>query len=350
MTVSAFDHPFLSGLVGDEELTNLLGCDSEMAAMVAFESALAQAEAEQGIIPADAAATIGNALAGFKPDMMVLRHGTARDGVVVPELVRQMREVIGEPHAQHLHFGATSQDVIDTGLNLRLKSILPALDGQIAAIVERLDGLAARFGNRALMGRTRMQPAIAITVGDRISSWREPLIRHRARLADIQVVLLVVQFGGAAGTLDKLGDKAAPVRRSLAGRLALGDAPQWHSQRDRIADLANFLSLVSGSLGKLGQDVALLAQAGEEIVLKGGGGSSAVPGKQNPVGAEVLVSLARFNAVQLSGIHQGLVHEQERSGSSWTLEWLILPQMIMAVGAATRIAAELTANIEGLGT
>ena len=109
-----------------------------------------------------------------------------------------------------------------------------------------------------------------------------------------------MQFGGAAGTLDKLGDKGAAVRAALARRLGLGDAPQWHSQRDRIAELAGWLSLVTGSLGKFGQDIALMAQAGDEIALSGGGGSSAMPHKQNPVGAEVLVTLARFNAVQLS--------------------------------------------------
>ena len=158
-------------------------------------------------------------------------------------------------------------------------------------------------------------------------------MRHLERLDALRRSLLVVQFGGAAGTLEKLGDKGPAVRAALADRLGLADAPQWHSQRDRIAELAGWLSLVTGSLGKFGQDVALMAQAGDEIELAGGGGSSAMPHKQNPVDAEVLVTLARFNAAQLSGMHQALVHEQERSGAAWTLEWLILPQMVMATAA-----------------
>jgi 3-carboxy-cis,cis-muconate cycloisomerase len=349
MAVSAFDDPFLSGLVGDKEIAALLGIDAEIAAMLSFEIALAKVEAEHGLIPAEAAKAIRERLAGFNPDIAGLREGVGRDGVVVPEFVRQLRLAAGEPHARHIHFGATSQDVIDTAKIRNLTLILANFDQRLAKIDVLFAELDNRFGAKLLMGRTRMQPAIPITVGDRIESWRAPLLRHRSRLRALQPKLLVVQLGGAAGTLDKLGDKAGNVRKSLARELGLGDAPQWHSQRDRIAELANWLSLITGSLGKFGQDVTLMAQAGDEIALSGGGGSSAMPHKQNPVRAELLVTLARFNAVQLSGIHQALVHEQERSGSAWTLEWLILPQMLMATGAATRVAAELIGSTEKIG-
>ena len=161
--------------------------------------------------------------------------------------------------------------------------------------------------------------------------------------------LLVVQFGGPAGTLEKLGDKAAAIRARLARQLGLTDAPQWHSQRDNLADFANWLSLVTGSLGKFGQDIALTALQGGEIELSGGGGSSAMPHKQNPVAAEVLVALAQFNATQLAGMHHALVHEQERSGATWTLEWLLLPPMVVAMAAALRLASRLVGQIESLG-
>ncbi|RUU26526.1 3-carboxy-cis,cis-muconate cycloisomerase, partial [Mesorhizobium sp. M6A.T.Ca.TU.002.02.2.1] len=141
----------------------------------------------------------------------------------------------------------------------------------------------------------------------------------------------------------------AAVRAAVAERLSLGDAPQWHSQRDRIAELANWLSLVTGGLGKFGQDIALMAQAGDELQLAGGGSSSAMAHKRNPIDAEMLVTLARYNAVQLSGTHHALVHEQERSGAAWTLEWLILPQMLMAAGASTCVADRLLSNITAIG-
>lgn len=349
MAVSAFEHPFLSGLAGDDETAAMLGADAEIKAMLAFEIALAKAEAEHGLISAEAAREIGERLAAFSPDIERLRQGTARDGVVAPEFVRQLRAAVGEPHAGHLHFGATSQDVIDTAKIRQLAPILAIFDRRLAKIGALFEDLERRFGGNSLMGRTRMQTAIPITAGDRIAGWRAPLERHRLRLDALRPSLLVVQFGGAVGILEKLNDKAPVVRKALARELGLGDAPQWHSQRDRIAELANWLSLVTGSLGKFGQDVALMAQGGDEIKLSGGGSSSAMPHKQNPVAAELLVTLARYNAVQLSGIHQALIHEQERSGSAWTLEWLVLPQMVMTTGAATRTATGLLGNIESIG-
>ena len=349
MTVSPFDHPLLSALLGDEEASRHFSVEAEIEAMLAFERALAEVEAENGIITKVAAAAIVAGLGTFRPDTALLRAGVARDGVIVPELVRQIRAAVGEPHGASVHVGATSQDVIDTGLMLRLKSVVEHLGLLLTETVMRLASIEERFGGRALMAMTRMQPAIPITVADRIAAWRAPLQRHQSRLAEQSRRLLVVQFGGAAGTLEKLGDKAPAVRAALAFRLSLGNAPQWQSQRDALADFAGWLSLVTGSLGKFGQDIALMAQGATDIALSGGGGSSAMPHKQNPVKAEALAALARFNATQLSGMHQALVHEQERSGAAWTLEWLLLPQMVVATAASLRLAAELAGQIESLG-
>jgi 3-carboxy-cis,cis-muconate cycloisomerase len=349
MTVSPFDHPLLSALLGDEEASRYFSVEAEIEAMLEFERALAEAEAESEIIARDAAAAIVTALASFRPDTALLRAGVAKDGVVVPELVRQIRAAVGEPHGDRVHFGATSQDVIDTGLVLRLKSVVEHLGLLLTETLIRFASLEERFGGSALTGMTRMQPAIPIKVGDRVTAWRTPLERHQERLLEQSTRLLVVQFGGAAGTLEKLDDKGPAVRAALAAKLGLADAPQWQSQRDALADFAGWLSLLTGSLGKFGQDIALMAQGGTEIVLSGGGGSSAMPHKQNPVKAEALVALARFNATQLSGMHQALVHEQERSGAAWMLEWLLLPQMVVATAASLRLAAELAGQVESLG-
>ena len=346
--IAAFDHPFLSGLLGDEEMSALLGADAEIAAMLRFERSLAEVEGAFGIVPLATANVIGNALKHFKPDMVALKRGVVRDGVVVPALVEQIRRLVGDPHAQYVHFGATSQDVIDTALILRVRSCLDLLKKRLNGLVTALDDIEVRFGDRTIIGRTRMQPAMPITVADRIESWRAPLSRHLTRLAALRKTILVVQFGGAAGTLDALDAAGSNVRAALATSLGLGDARQWQSQRDRIADLANWLSLVTGSLGKLGQDIALMAQEGD-IGLAGGGRSSAMPHKQNPIDAELLVAMARFSGTLLSGIHQALIHEQERSGAAWTLEWLILPQMLMAAGASTAATARLLGNIRSIG-
>ncbi len=344
----------MSGLVGDDETGQLFSVDAEIDAMLAFETGLAKAEASCGIIPAEAAERISAALNAFEPNMAALKAGAGRDGVVVPEFVGQLRDTVslqasGAEAAKYVHFGATSQDVIDTALMIRLKQASILFIERLTTLEKSFQDIEQVFGTRALMGHTRMQAAIPITVSDRIRAWKEPLNRHRQRLDTFSETGFAVQFGGAAGSLEKFGDKAAEVRKALAWELFLTDAPQWQSQRDRLAEFAGILTLISGSLGKFGQDVALLALMGGEMELAGGGGSSAMAHKQNPVAAEVLVSLARFNAVQLSGMQQSMVHEQERSGAAWTLEWLILPSMVMTTGAALRLAAELAGNVRSLG-
>src|SRR6185437_4585599 len=157
MSFSPFDHPVLSGLLGDDETARHFSAAAEIEAMLAFERALA-----------DAAAAIVAALETFKPDMAGLKAGVGQDGVVVPELVRQIRAAVDAPHDKAVHFGATSQDVIDTGLILRLKPAIAHLDTTLGEVIARLAGLEASFGSRLLMGRTRMQAAIPITVADRV--------------------------------------------------------------------------------------------------------------------------------------------------------------------------------------
>lgn len=349
MSVTAFAHPYLSGLFGDDEISKLLGAEADIRAMLSFEQALAKAQASLDIIPQDAAAAIASTAQSFRPDIDALKAGVATDGVVVANLVKQLRAALPPQAASYLHVGATSQDVIDTSLMLRLKAIVPVYIKRLSSLVDALGLLHQRFGARQLMGYTRMQAAIPITVSDRVQSWQAPLGRSLDRLTALNAAGFPLQFGGAAGSLDKFGTQGPELRSALASELDLVDWPQWQSQRDFMAEFASLLSLITGSLGKFGQDVALMAELGGEIAMSGGGGSSAMAHKQNPVGAEVLVTLARFNAVQLSGMHHSLVHEQERSGAAWSLEWLILPQMLIATGAALRLGLNLAGSITSLG-
>ncbi|MGN7292879.1 3-carboxy-cis,cis-muconate cycloisomerase [Rhizobium sp. SAFR-030] len=348
MSISAFEHPYLSGLVGDEETGAMFSASADIGAMLAFERALALAEGEAGVIPSAAAGLIADLCGVFEPDVVALRAGVARDGVVVPQLIKQLKAAAGSDAAQFVHLGATSQDVIDTSLMLRLKGVLTIFSIRLERLSEQFAQLEKNFGARPMMAHTRMQAALPISVANRLRSWSAPLERHRTRLRH-QISALPIQFGGAAGNLDQLGPRASEVRRRLADHLGLADQVQWQSQRDGVVDVADTLSLISGSLGKFGQDIALLAQMGEEIRLAGGGGSSAMAHKQNPVAAEALVTLARHNAVLVSGMHQSIVHEQERSGAAWTLEWLLLPQMAIATGASLRLASELVVKIQSLG-
>ncbi len=342
MTFSAFDHPILGALVGDAEAAKCFSFEADLAAMLAFESALAGAQAALGLIPAEAARRIAETCSDFAPDAGRLAAGVARDGVVVPALVAMLRVAVGEPHAAFVHRGATSQDVMDSSLTIRLKPVCALMESRLAALIETLRRLAARDGKVPLMARTRMQRALPITAADKLRAWRKPLERSLVRLAELKPRLLVVQFGGPVGARGDLDGKGEAVAAELARRLDLRAAPCWHVERDNLAEFAAWLGLVAGSLGKLGQDVALMAQNEVgEVRLAGGGGSSAMAHKSNPVAAEILVALARFSAGQLGTHFQALVHENERSGAAWTLEWLTLPPMVAAAAAALRHAATI---------
>jgi 3-carboxy-cis,cis-muconate cycloisomerase len=334
--------PLLRALVGDAEVEALFSDEADLAAMLRTEAALAAAQAEAGLIEAAAATRIAAVCDSFVPDLAGLARGLARDGVVVPALIEQLRAAVGESHAAAVHKGTTSQDIIDTSLVLRLKQATGILEPRIDSLLAALAALRDRDGAKALTAHTRMQAALPFTAGDKIDTWAGPLSRHKARLAEIKPRLLVLQLGGPVGTGSGFSDRGAAVAGAVAKHLGLGDARAWHSQRDAIAEFGAWLSLLSGALGKIGQDVALMAQTEVTAVrLAASGTSSAMAHKRNPIAAEVLVMLARFNAGLLGTLHQSLVHENERSGAAWTLEWMVLPQMAAATGAGTRTALGL---------
>ncbi|HEY4201983.1 MAG TPA: 3-carboxy-cis,cis-muconate cycloisomerase [Devosiaceae bacterium] len=336
----------LQALLGDAEIEALFTDAADLAAILRFEAALAGAEADAGLITEADAAAIAAGIARFEPDWDALADGMATDGVVIPGLVKQLRAVVGEPHGVAVHKGATSQDAVDTSLVLRLAPAIGILIERLTALEGAFAALAETFGNQPLMAHTRMQVALPVTVADKLATWSEPLARHRASLSAIRRRLLVIQLGGPVGNRGSFDGKGDAVARYLASRLDLGLAPSWHSQRDPLVEFGSLLSLLSGSLGKFGADVALLAQNEvASIKLAGGGGSSAMAHKSNPVNAEVLVSLARHSAGITGTLHQALVHENERSGAAWTLEWLTLPQLVLNAGASLRLAAKLAGQI-----
>jgi len=348
--MSHWSTPWLEALLGDAELEALFSEEAELAALLRFESALAQAESIHGLVPEAAAARIVEVCTSFKADSTELSKAMAIDGVVVPELVRQLRAAVGADAAPFLHLGATSQDVIDTGLVLRLCTVFRVFENRLQHIVEALDALLVRFGTNTLMARTRMQSARPVRVADRLAIWRDPLVVLREEFREQRPRLLRVQLGGPVGTRDGL-EQGDSVANTLAEILGLYPAtPCWHTTRHSIVNFADTLSHLTGAFGKLGQDIALMAQTGIETVsLKGTGSSSAMEHKRNPVKAEVLVSLARYNAVQVSAMHQALLHEQERSGAAWTLEWLVLPAMVQVTGSSSLLTRELLDSIEWIG-
>ena len=349
MTASAFDHPWLGGLLGDAEAAALWQAERQMAHMLAFERAFTDALQAMGRVTPAAAAAARARIDAFAPDMARLRAATARDGVVVPDLVAQLREGLADGAA--IHAGATSQDVIDTALALTLAGVAELCAARLARVRAAIARLQAAFGANRIIGRTRMQAAHPIAAGVRLAAWDRPLAALEAALPAARAGVAQLQLGGAAGDRAALGADAEAVATHVAAALGLAaPAGVWHTDRHGIVALGDWLSHVTGALGKIGADLCLMAQQDvDEVRLSGSGGSSAMPHKANPVQAELLVTLARFNAAQLGGLHQALIHEQERSGAAWMLEWMLLPPMTVAAARALSVAEATLDGVEGMG-
>ncbi|MBC08194.1 3-carboxy-cis,cis-muconate cycloisomerase [Thalassospira sp.] len=348
MSVSPFDSALLGNLFSDPEIAALFEDRAQISSMLLFESALAAAEARAGLIPKESATRIAEVCRDFTPDPATLAAGTASAGVPVPALVKALKAEIGGEDARYVHFGATSQDVVDTALVLQLRDAIAIIRRRIRKLAKALSAHADAHRKTVMIGRTRSQQAVPTTFGLKAAGWLAPLVRIDRRIESLASDLLRVSFGGAAGTLASIGDKAPEVESNLAEELdlPLADMP-WHAQRDGLVDFASQLTSLTGALGKMGQDLVLLAQSEIAEVQPGkGGGSSTMPHKSNPVQAEMLVTLARFNAGQLGTFAQSQLHDHERCGASWLLEWLTLPQIMMATGTALAQAVEMAPDLK----
>jgi 3-carboxy-cis,cis-muconate cycloisomerase len=337
-------------LFRDEAITAVFADAQFLHNMLHVEASLAQVQAQLGIIPADAATKIAEAVARFEIDWAQLQTDTDKAGVPVIGLVKQLRQQVGGEAASFVHWGATTQDVMDTAVILQIRAALDYMQPSLHQLSQQLAQLADRHRHTLMAGRTHSQQALPITFGLKVAGWLAPLLRHWQRLEELKPRLLVLQFGGAAGTLASLGQMGTAVQQALAAELNLALLPlPWHTQRDNLAEIANWLSLVTGSLGKMGQDIILLAQTeiGElrETADVTRGGSSTMPQKSNPIISETLIAAARANANLLATMHQALIQEQERATHGWQLEWLTLPQMFGHTAVALQKALFLSQNL-----
>lgn len=349
MAVTPFDSRIWRDLYGDAEVSALFTDSAEIRAMLLFEGALARAQGRFGMIPETAAAAIGRASETVMLDPAALAEGATRSGISAPALVEAFREAMGAPeHAAYVHFGSTSQDVIDTGLVLRLRRALDIIDVRLATLTDLLGDLAKREAETVMSARTWSQIATPTTLGAKIAVWRSGLSRSRTRIAELRPRSIRLSCAGAVGTLAAMGERGPEVARELAKDLDLAhDETPWHAARDGIAELGGALTLVTGALGKFGADLtALTASEVREVRAGAGGSSSTMPHKANPVGPEALVALARANAGIVGRLYEAQIHGQERQGAAWALEWLTLPQIVVATAAALRHAAALAETLE----
>ncbi|OYU18612.1 MAG: 3-carboxy-cis,cis-muconate cycloisomerase [Rhodobacteraceae bacterium PARR1] len=348
MPASPADSALYRGLFSDEETAALFTDSAEIRAMLLVEGVLARVQGELGVIPADAAAFIDRASREVVIDPAAMALETATNGVPVPALVTAFRKAMEAPdHARYLHWGATSQDIMETGQALRLRRVMGLWDGRLQALAQALGRMAAAHADLPMAARTYGQAATPTSFGAVVASWGHPVLRHRARLAAVRDDLAVVSLGGAAGTLSAMGPEGPATRAALAAALGLTDpGHSWHAERDSIGAFAAWMAGVVASLGKMGEDLILLVQSGHgEVVISGAGSSSTMPQKQNPVGPSVLVALAR-QVIALEGAMQGAgLHRQQRDGAAWFVEWLTLPQMCILTGRALALALDLAQRI-----
>lgn len=333
--------------------------------MLDFEAALARAEAQVGVIPATAVqAIVSRCDAGLLDVAQLATAATASGNLAIP-LVKQLTRLVAQIDAEaakFVHWGATSQDAIDTGLVLQLRDGLDVLEAELGKLAASLAVLTAAQRHTPMVGRTWMQHALPVSFGLKAAGWLDTVLRHQDRLAELQARAMVLQFGGAAGTLASLGEQGLLVAQALADDLLLDlPATPWHAQRDRIAEVGTVLGLIVGTLGKIACDISLLMQTevGEvaEPVAEGRGGSSTMPHKRNPVGcAAVLTAAVRVPAL-VSTLLSAMVQEHERALGGWQAEWETLPeimrlcagaleQMQQIISGLTVDEARMRANLE----
>ena len=341
---------FLNKLLGDEEIATLLGSEKDIEAMVRFELALLRALNANGLVSKTSFEAISQHLSLFRLDDHSLIEATRRDGAVVPDLVRQMRSLLPEDLRRFLHFGVSSQDVIDTAFAVKMVPIFRILEDRLAAILSDLDNLVGRFGSNQL-SKKGLNSVQSIVI-DRLLAWRAPLERAFEKLYIEEQATLIVAMEGCSSASEKLTSQYENIRFMIADELGLS-VPDYlpHSQRDRVVNLAHWLSLVTGALCNIGHDInrSILQ---DDTVLKLESDDYAGPEKSHSptVLVDVLATLASFNAMNMAGLHQSYAHSNDRSEAGWRMEWMILPKMLEAAGAALLHTSTLLQSIDRFGS
>jgi 3-carboxy-cis,cis-muconate cycloisomerase len=335
-------------------LENILSDDACVNAMLQFEAALAIAEARTGVIPEAAAQKIAECSRTAKFDLSALGKEAARAGNIAIPLVKALTEAVAQQEkdaARFVHWGATSQDAIDTGLVLQLREALKLVELDLISLGATLAKLAGAHRKTVMVARTWMQQALPTTFGFAVACWLDAVLRQRRRLIEIRPRVLSLQFGGAVGTLAALHGDGPEVARALAAELQLTlPLVPWHAQRDRIAEAAAFFGLLAGTLGKIARDIALQSQTevGElfEPADQGRGGSSTMPHKRNPVTCSVVLAAAMRVPGLVSTILAAMPQEQQRGLGGWHAEWETLPQITRLSAGALHHLTEMLPQLE----
>ena len=348
MAASVFDSPLYARLFDTAEAGRLFSDTAAVRAMLLVEGALAKVQGAQGIIPEVSAAAIHRAAMEVQFDPGALAAATRENGVSVPGLVTAFREAMNAPeHAQYIHWGATSQDIIDTGLILRLRQALALAETDLKAILAALGRNAEEHARLPMPARTYGQHATPTSWGAVLAQFGTPLLDALDTLPDLREGALFVSLSGAAGTASALGPKSAETRRELAKALGLQDPGRsWHTDRGPILRIADWQGRIVAALAHMGQTlIGLTASEAGDVALGGSGASSTMPQKQNPVRPSVLVALSHQFTGLRATLQAAAVHQHQRDGAAWFTEWMVVPQLTLSLAAGLQHARALA---EGL--
>ncbi len=316
-------------------------------AMLDFEAALAQSEADAGLVPAEAAAEIAGACRGTSFDAAAIGRQSVASGNPAAPLVRAITDAVSADAQQYVHLGATSQDVIDTAFSLMARNALDVILADLSTVAAACAALAATHRRSLMTSRTLLQPATPTSFGFKAAGWLVSVDAARALLTRVRFERLAVQLGGAAGTLASLEGAGVAVAHRLAGHLGLAEPVlPWHTDRTRVAELAAALGVAVGVAGKVARDVVLLAQA--EVAEAGEsehGTSSTLPQKRNPVRAVLILAAAERAPGMVSTVLHCMVQEHERAAGAWHAEWETMRELLRVAGGATHNAAVLLGSL-----
>ncbi|HVX77364.1 MAG TPA: 3-carboxy-cis,cis-muconate cycloisomerase [Bradyrhizobium sp.] len=346
--------PLLAPMLSSPAMRAICDDMAYLQRMLDFEAALARAQAATGVIPADAAGPIGSACRADAFDMAALAEAATRSGNLAIPLVKALTAAVAKSSpaaARYVHWGATSQDVIDTATMLTIRAAIDALSTDIDRAISGFARQAKQHRHTPVVGRTWLQHALPMPFGLKLAEYAAALNRSRVRLRRLRSEALALQFGGASGTLAALGDCGLVVAGQLARELdlPLPEAP-WHTHRDRIAEAASVLAIVAGSCGKIARDVSLMMQTDVAEAFEpsgeGRGGSSTMPHKRNPVAAASALAAATMAPNLAATMFAAQVQDHERSAGPWHAEWPTLPALMLVTSGALAAIVDIAEGLE----
>ena len=338
MATTVVDSVLFRDAFGTSQMRDIFDDRALLSRYVETEVALARAEARCGVIPAEAAREIAVHANVDALDLELLRHETELVGYPILPLVQQLATLCGEA-GRYVHWGATTQDIMDTAVVLQVRAALALIESELTVLRDILADLAHRYRDTPMAGRTHLQHALPVTFGYKVAVWLTMFDRHAERIQQLRPRVSTGQFGGAAGTLASLGDRGLDVQHALMDELGLEmPSATWHVARDGFAETVNFLALLTGSLGKIALDVMLMASTEiaevYEPFVKGRGASSTMPQKRNPISSELMLAAAKAVRLHAGLMLDAMVQDFERATGPWHAEWIAIPESFVLTAGA----------------